>query len=53
MTQPQIAAVDWSARDWSARRLAIEVDSSFEDTVARYEAAAPPGAGEPVATGPA
>jgi uncharacterized protein (DUF302 family) len=36
MTQPQIAAVDWAAR-----RLAIEVDGSFEDTVARYEAAVP------------
>ncbi|GAA5010544.1 DUF302 domain-containing protein [Actinopolymorpha pittospori] len=36
MTQPQIAAVDWEAR-----RLAIEVDGSFEDTVARYEAAVP------------
>jgi hypothetical protein len=36
MTQPQIAAVDWAAR-----RLAIEVDGSFENTVARYEAAVP------------
>ncbi len=36
MTRRQIAAVDWAAS-----RLAIEVDGSFEDTVARYEAAVP------------
>ncbi|GAA1810571.1 DUF302 domain-containing protein [Planosporangium flavigriseum] len=36
MTQPQITAVDWAAR-----RLAIEVDGSFDDAVARYEAAVP------------
>jgi hypothetical protein len=31
-----------TAVDWASRRLAIEVDGSFEEAVARYEAAVPP-----------